>query len=129
MQPVNPYREAEVSIGGKTYRLRFGVRELARAERATGIRAIGKQGIQAILESLLDGSLGNKLFLFYLMLGKHQPDLTQADADDLFEQNPDGAAGAVEEVLGLSTPEPDPKVTPAAPTTEPTSPTETSTGS
>ncbi len=130
---IDPTREAKLKVGKKTYRLRFAVRELRHAERHLGLKALSPdgRGINRIISTFLDGSIENFLAALYIMIARDQPDITDDLVLDIADSDFDAARTAVYTVFGLTLPEPDPNVPPAAETTPevPTSePTATSIG-
>lgn len=128
--PVRVTKDGVTTITGteeRTYRLRFAMRELHRAEQFYGIKALanedGRLGVNAIIQKLTDGSLDNLLYLFGTMASRERT-IPVEEMFDVADADFNGLLSACYGLLGIVLPEPDPKGT--APTEAP--PTEATTG-
>lgn len=126
--PIDTTREAEFKVSltkdgqpvEKTYRLRFAMRELYKAEQVLGIKALanGARGVNEIIQRLTDGSLDSFVFLFGVMAKRHAPAITDEEVYDAIEADFEGAMRAVYHVLNIALPKPEEASDPKAPTTE-----------
>jgi hypothetical protein len=90
----------------KTYRLRFGMRELLLAEAKVGLRVrVDGGGVEQVISVLTDGTVASTMDALSLCLGRHHEGLTNGEMWQAFDADPEGVQRAIFSLFGKSLPE------------------------
>lgn len=82
-----PIPYSELVLSGKTYNLRFGLREMCLFEKATGVK------IQELEKEM---SMNNITEMLCQMLKRHIPDLTVEQTQDMIDETADAMTDVIE---------------------------------